>query len=274
MAEGADLNRRRLQWLRRRRRKAPRAMTVLEHLGELRSRLIVAGLAFLALSVAAFIFYEPILELIREPYCRLPADLQGPQGCDFIYTNVLGAFQFRLKLTALAGIALAAPVWLYEIWAFIVPAFTPREKRYAVPFFLSSVALFAIGALFAYVTLPTAIRVLVGLGGEDLDPFIGAEQYLNFIGLMLLGFGLMFEMPLLLLFLGLVEVINVDQLRRGRRVALVGIVAVAAVVTPSQDPYTLLVLSLPLYLLYEVTILLLRRIERRRERAHAAGPEA
>jgi sec-independent protein translocase protein TatC len=252
--------------IRKRRRTPAGSMTMLEHLGELRTRLIVSLLVFVGLSVVAFVYYDPILELIRRPYCRLPADLQGPQGCDLIFTKALGAFEFRLKLTALTGLALASPVWLYELWAFIVPAFTPKEKRYAVPFFLSSMLLFSVGVVAAYFTLPKGLQFLIGIGGQELVPFLQAADYLNFVGLMVLGFGLMFELPLFLIFLGLIEVLTVAQLRHGRRIAIVALVALAAVVTPSQDPYTLLVLSVPLYGLYEVTILVLARVEKRRAR--------
>lgn len=242
-------------------------MTVMEHLGELRRRLVVSLLAFLAISVAAFIFYEPLLAFIRQPLCDLPARLLGPQGCQLVFVKVMGGFLFRLKLTALAGLLFAAPVWIYQIWAFVTPGLTAREKRYAVPFVLSSVILFATGGFVAYSTLPVGIRLLVSIGGGGLVPLLGAEEYLNFIGLMFLGFGAMFEIPVVLFFLGLAEIITVDMLRKQRKVALVSLVALAAIVTPSQDPYTLLVLAVPLYGLYEVTILLLRLVMRRRSRA-------
>jgi sec-independent protein translocase protein TatC len=241
-------------------------MTVVEHLGELRSRLVWSGIAFALISIAAFSLYDPILELFRRPLCSVPEELLGPNGCDLVYTRLIGAFQFRLKLTALVGIAASSPVWLYHLWAFIVPALTPTEKRYAWPFMTASILLFLIGATTAYFALPTGVRFLVAVGGENLIPLPGAEEYLNFVGLMLLGFGLMFELPLVLFFLGLAEAISVEQLRRGRRVAIVVIVALAAIITPSGDPYTLLILAVPLYALYELTILALRLVLRRRTR--------
>ena len=244
-------------------------MTVMEHLEELRSRLIVSVLAFVAISVVVFIFYEPLADFIRKPFCDLPRRLQGPQGCQLVFTKVTGAFLFRLKLTALGGLLFTSPVWLYQIWAFITPGLTVKEKRYAVPFVVSSVVLFALGATAAYWTLPTGIRVLVTIGGDAVIPFLGAEEYLNFVGLMFLGFGLMFEIPLVLFFLGLAGVVTVDTLRKQRKVAIVSILVLAAIVTPSQDPYTLLVLSIPLYGLYEATILLLRLVLKRRSRAAA-----
>lgn len=241
-------------------------MTVMEHLGELRTRLIISLVAFVAVSVLAFIFYSPILEFLRDPLCSVDRRRLGPQGCDLIYTGVLGGFQFRLKLTAIVGIAASSPIWLYQIWAFIVPALTRRERGYAFPFLASSVLLFLVGASLAYFTLPTGLRLLLSLGGDELVPFLRAEEYLNFLGLMLVAFGVTFELPLVLVFLGLAEVITVEQLRSSRKIAIVVIVALSAVVTPSQDPYTLLALSVPLYVLYEATILILRAMLRRRAR--------
>ena len=159
---------------------------------------------------------------------------------------------------------LSSPIWLYEVYAFILPALTPKEKRYSTPFLLSSIALFAVGAGFAYLTLPTGLRFLISLGGREVVPLIGAEEYLNFIGLMLLGFGVTFELPLVLIFLGLADIVTVAQLRHQRRAAVVVIAILAAVVTPSQDPYTMLVLGVPLYILYEVTLLVLSRLTRNR----------
>ncbi|MDQ3941388.1 MAG: twin-arginine translocase subunit TatC [Actinomycetota bacterium] len=267
MSEASDLGRRRSRWRRRRARRETQAtMTMLEHLTELRRRLVVSLAAFFVISAVAFAFYEELLAFIREPFCGLPEELQGPQGCQLVFVRVLGGFLFRLKLTALAGVMFAAPVWLYQIWAFVTPGLTAREKKYAIPFVLSSVTFFVIGAAVAYWTLPTGIRILVTIGGGGLVPLLGAEEYLNFVGVMFLGFGLLFEIPLVLFFLGLAGVITVDTLRRQRKAAVVGLVALAAVVTPSQDPYTLLVLSVPLYALYELTIWLLHLVERRRAR--------
>jgi sec-independent protein translocase protein TatC len=242
-------------------------MSVTEHLTELRSRLIKSAVAFLVISVAVFFFYDPILDFFRRPLCDVPERLLGPFGCELNFSRVIGAFQFRLKVTALVGIALSSPVWLYQLWAFIVPALTSKEKRYAAPFVALSIALFLMGATIAYLVLPTGIRFLIQIGGEGLNPVLSADEYINFIGLMLLGFGVMFELPLLLYFLGLAEVVTVEQLRSGRRIALIAIAVIAAVITPSQDPYTMLVLLVPLYGMYELTILALSAAMKRRARS-------
>jgi sec-independent protein translocase protein TatC len=150
------------------------------------------------------------------------------------------------------------------VWAFIVPGLHPKEKKYALPFVFISVFLFLIGAVFAYVTLPSALNFLVSLGGDNLIPFFSAADYLGFIGLIILVFGVTFEAPLLLFFLGLVGVVSVEQLRGWRRAAIVGIAIVSAVVTPSQDPYTMLAMAVPLYLFYELAILALSVVAKRR----------
>jgi sec-independent protein translocase protein TatC len=266
MGKASELVRRTRIFRRRRRRKnAAATMSVMEHLGELRTRLIISAAAFLTISIVAFFFYEPLVEFLRRPLCTVNPKLLGSQGCDLVYLKLLGAFNFRLKLTALVGIALSSPIWLYEIWAFVTPALTTKERRYAVPFLFTSITLFLMGAATAYLVLPAGVRFLIGIGGEELQPLLGAEEYLNFVGLMLLGFGLMFELPLVLFFLGLAEVLSLEQLRGGRRVAIVVIVALAAVVTPSQDPYTMIILSIPLYAFYEITILVLALVLRRRD---------
>ena len=270
MSDASNLRRRRLRF--RRKKSKASAMSMMEHLGELRRRLITSLLAFLLISIVAFIYFEPLKEFIREPLCEVPPEKLGELGCDLVFRKVLGGFMFRLKLTALAGLVLASPIWLYQIWAFVTPGLTMKEKKYAIPFAISSFVLFAAGATVAYLSLPKGIELLVGIAGEGVTPLLEAEEYLNFVGLMFLGFGFMFEMPLVLFFLGLAGIITVDTLRKQRRTALVGIVAMAAIITPSQDPYTLLVLSVPLYLLYEVVILLLRLVNRRKVKAGRARP--
>ena len=263
MGTASDLRKRRLAFLRRRRKK-PAAMTMMEHLGELRTRLITSAVAFVLVSIVAFIFYDPIFDVLLRPLCSLPEDQLGPNGCRLIQLNVLEGFQVRLKLTAIVGIAASSPIWLYQLWAFIVPALEQKEKRYAFPFILSSVLLFLGGAFVAYLLLPTGLQILIGLGGENLVPNLRADSYISFIGLMLIAFGVTFELPLLLLFLGLAGVVTPATLRRHRRAALVSIVALAALVTPSQDPYTMLAMAVPLYALYELVIFILSVVNRRK----------
>lgn len=267
MAEATNLRKRRLIFRRRKRKPPERSMTVIEHLDELRARLIKSFVALALLAVAAFVLYEPISDFLIRPFCELPRNLRGDDACRLTTFGPLEGFNVRLKVTAMVAIIAASPVWLYQLWAFITPGLTVREKRYALPFVLSSITLFLIGTTFAYLTLPAALRFLVAIGGENVQPLMRAQEYLNFVGLMLIAFGLSFELPLVLFFLGLAGVISVDQLRRQRKVAAVGTAALAAIVTPTQDPFTMLAMWVPLYLLYELSIALLRLVARRRARA-------
>ncbi len=268
MGSPSDLRKRRLRFgLKKRQHEKRSGMSMMEHLGELRSRIIKSLAAFLLISIAVFFFYDPILEFFRRPLCDVDPSKLGPQGCDLVYNKLIGGFNFRLKMTALVGIALTSPVWLYQIWAFVAPALNTKEKRYSVPFMAASTLLFLMGSGVAYMVLPAGINFLIDIGGSDLVPLLGAEEYLNFVGLMLLGFGVMFELPLVLFFLGLIGAVSIEQLRAGRRTAIVLITILAAVITPSQDPYTMLLLAVPLYLFFEITILLLSFVLKRRAKA-------
>jgi sec-independent protein translocase protein TatC len=261
--------RRRLFRRRRRIMQSGGTMSVMEHLTELRQRLMWSALVFAVVAVVIFVLYEPILEFLRRPLCGLDRDILGPQGCDLIFTKPTAGFTFRLKVTAMFGLAFSSPFWVYQIYAFVLPALHPKERRYIVPFITASTVLFLVGATMAYLVLPTGLRVLFNIGGEGLVPLLGADEYLDFVGLMLLGFGVLFQIPLILFFLGLAGAVKVEQLRKQRRLALIAIVFLSAIITPTQDPFTLLAVAVPLYALYEATIVLLRIILRRRERDEA-----
>jgi sec-independent protein translocase protein TatC len=269
-----NMRRRRLAFLKRRRELEPGgSMTVIEHLDELRSRLIKAMGALGVVAIVAFIFYPTILDFLIRPLDALPPELkeriltQGDSNNpNLTVTGPLEGLNVRLKVTAMLAVIFASPFWLYQLWAFITPGLTIKEKKYALPFVGSSVLLFALGTSFASVTLPAALRFLVSIAGPDVTVLFGAQQYINFVGLMLLAFGLSFQLPLVLFFLGLVGVVSLQQLRDHRRIAAVGTAGMSAVVTPTQDPFTMLAMWIPLYLLYELTIFLLALRARRRRR--------
>lgn len=244
-------------------------MTVIEHLDELRSRLIRSLIAFLLLSVAAFIFFQPISDFLLKPLCNLDPEKLGPQGCRLIAVGPLEPFLVRLKVTAMVALVCSAPIWLYQIWAFVTPGLTLKEKKYAAPFIGASVFLFGLGTFFAYITMPAALNLLIGFGGGQIIPFFRANEYLNFVGLILLAFGLSFLLPLVLFFLGLAGVVSRESLSSHRRHAMVVIALLSAIITPSQDPYTMLAMAVPLYLFYELVIFLLKFVERRRAREDA-----
>jgi sec-independent protein translocase protein TatC len=239
-------------------------MTLVEHLTELRRRIIISAIAVVLGAVIAFILYPQILDFFSDPYKELTAGKNNcpRSGCDLSSIDPLVPFATRLKVASYGGIVLALPVWLWQLWRFVTPGLHKNEKRYAVPFVLSSVLLFALGGFIAWLTLPKALEFLVSVGGSDVSPFYTVDKYVSLISLMILAFGLSFEFPVLLVFLLLVGVLNTRTLRRGRRWALVGITTFAAVITPSQDPYSLLFMAGPMYLFYEASILIGKLMKR------------
>jgi sec-independent protein translocase protein TatC len=231
-------------------------MPLVEHLAELRRRLIVSIIAVAIGATVAFIFFNPILSLLIKPYKELT------HNSKFIFTDPLEAFTIRLKVAAFGGIILASPVVLWEMWRFITPGLHKKEKRYAIPFIVASILLFLLGAVVAIFTFKQALRFLIGIGGGNLTPLFTAGKYLSLIILMIVAFGASFEFPILLVFLMMARVLTSRRLRNWRRPAIVIIVAFAAVITPSQDPISLFAMAIPMYLFYEAAIVIGRLMKR------------
>ncbi|MCU1427929.1 MAG: Sec-independent protein translocase TatC [Actinomycetia bacterium] len=233
-------------------------MTLVEHLTELRRRVIICVIAVALAAIVAFILYPWIIKFLSEPYRQITKHNRGcaPKGCDLVATDPLQPFAVRLKVATYGGVVLALPVWLWQVWRFVTPGLHKREKRYAIPFILSSILLFCGGGFVAWLTVPKALQFLANVGGSSITPFFTADKYLSLISLMILAFGLSFEFPVLLVFLMLVGVLKPRTLSRNRRWAAVGITTFAAVITPSQDPYSLAFMAVPMYLFYEASILI------------------
>ena len=231
-------------------------MTLVEHLTELRRRLIVAVVAVSLGAVVAFVFYNQILNFLIHPY------QQVTHRKTLLITDPLEAFVTRLKISAYGGLFLASPVVLWELWRFITPGLHKREKRFAIPFIVSSIVLFFMGAAVALLTFRPALSFLVGVGGHNLSAFFTPGKYLSLITLMIIAFGLSFEFPILLVFLELAGVLTSRRLAGWRRPAIVIIVAFAAVITPSQDPISLFAMAIPMYIFYEASILIGKLLKR------------
>lgn len=233
-------------------------MTVVEHLSELRSRLMISIAAVAVGAVFCFIFANHIIGWFLDFYTNATDRKQNA----FIFTGPIDAFATRIKVATYGGIVLAMPVWLWELWRFITPGLKPKEKRYAVPFVISSVALFVIGGVVALFTLEPALNFLLNAGGDSQRALLTADKFLSLVSLMIVAFGIAFEFPVVLMFLLIARVITTRQLRQWRRWAIVGIFAFAAVITPSQDPYSLFLMAIPLYAFYEVCIIIGRIMKR------------
>ncbi len=233
-------------------------MTVVEHLAELRRRVIISLVAFVIAAAFAYWFAPSIIRFFLHYY----KDVTNGQRNRFIFTGPLDAFLTRLKVATYAGIVLSTPVWLWELWRFITPGLRKREKRYAVPFIVSSILLFSLGGYIALLILPKALDWLLHAGGSELTPLLTADRYLSLVALMIIAFGLAFEFPVVLMFLLLARVITTSWLRRRRRWAIVLIFAFAAIITPSQDPYSLFFMAIPMIIFYEACIVLGRILKR------------
>jgi sec-independent protein translocase protein TatC len=234
----------------------PDAMTLTEHLGELRRRLIVSLVAFVVAVVLAYLAYPQILTFFEHPYCQV-----RPGHCNLYVTGPLDLFTIRLDVAGYGGLVLASPVILFELWRFVTPGLKANEKRYAIPFALASALLFCCGAFVAWLTFPHALAFFRAVGG-NLQPIFTAQRYLSLI-LALMGiFGATFEFPVVLVCLELAGVVSPARLARWRRAAIVLIVVFAAVVTPSSDPFSMLAMAVPMVLFYEASIVVGRLLKR------------
>jgi sec-independent protein translocase protein TatC len=254
----------------RRRRRAPAdpdevRMPLVEHLIELRSRLVKSAAALALAVLVAFVFYEHIFAFLQRPYCALPdKNRLGGADCRLLATGVLDQFLIRMKVSLMAGAVLSSPVWLWQLWAFITPGLRQRERRWAVPFVATSLVLFLAGAAFSYFTLQNGLSFLLGIGGEGVATLLTVEKYLSFVTLMLLAFGVSFEFPILMIFLNIVGVAPTYKLRKWRRTMFFCLAAFAALITPSQDPFTFVAMWGPLCLFYELVIVFGRVRDRMR----------
>ncbi len=243
-------------------------MPLVEHLHELRNRLAKSLLAITVGIVVSFLFWEPILDFLRQPLCE--SDVPG--DCGLFTFGPVEAFAIKLKTSSIAGVVFTAPVWLYQLGAFITPALHRKERRYAASFLVASTVLFAAGVVVAYLSLDLGLTFLLNVGGNDVEVLPGLKAYLNFVTVTLIAFGVAFLFPVVLVFLNVVGVLSSARMRAWRRATIVAIAVLAAVLTPSTDPYTFAFMAIPLYVLYEVVIVIARTRERFRRRREAADP--
>jgi sec-independent protein translocase protein TatC len=229
-------------------------MTLTEHLAELRMRIIRALLAVAVGFIGVLVFYGPLLRFLRQPYER--ACEAGKFSCtgQLVSLGPLDGFSARVKIATYGGLILAIPVIAWQLWRFIVPGLHARERKYAVPFLLSSVGLFLFGGLIAWYTFEPALTFLIDFSGPDVEQVYPITKYVGLLTMMVVAFGVGFEVPVFLVFLQFVGVIDHKRLLGWWRYALVLIVVVAAVITPSGDPISLAALSVPMGLLYFVSI--------------------
>ena len=250
-------------------------MSLIGHLRELRNRIGIALLCVLIATAVAFWWYEHGLgDFIRAPYCGLPEDLRysdSEGGCGLLVTNVFGGALIRLKISFIAGVVLSAPFWLYQLWAFLTPGLKKNEKRYGVGFVAVSSLLFALGAALAYLSLSAGLKLLLGLAGDGVVVALTAEEYIGFVISLLVAFGVSFELPLIAVALNLIGVLSHATLSKGRRWIYFLTIVFAAFITPTQDPFTMLLMAGPMCVLFEIAIQVARVVDKRRAKREAAN---
>lgn len=261
---------------RRKRRPSDGTMALVEHFKEFRRRLIIAVLAVVVGTVVGFWWYQnsffsiPTLgEILREPYCNLPPEKRAfsinDGECRLLAIKPLEMLMLRIKVGALAGLIFASPVWLYQIWAFITPGLHKKERKYTFTFVGLSVFMFVLGAVFAYFVLSYGLEILLTMGDEAQVAGLTGGEYFNFVLSMLAIFGVSFELPLILIMLNLAGILKYESIKGRRDIIWILLAVFSAVMTPTQDPFTMLGLMLALIVLVEGALLVMKIGDKKRD---------
>src|ERR1035438_5644749 len=242
-------------------------MSLIEHIRELRNRVIKIVLALLVGTGVGLAFFHPVWNLIEHPFCA--AKINGVTGCghighQLVLVGVLDPFMLRVEVAFFFGLVVTSPIWLYQIWAFVAPGLYRREKRWTYAFVGTAVPLFLVGAGIAYFAMSRGLGYLLGLTPKGVLNLPPVSTYLGYFFGMVLGFGLAFELPLLMLMLNMAGVLTHPFFRKWRRLIIFGVFVFAGIASPSPDPLTMLLLAGPCVLLVELAELLIWMNDRRR----------
>jgi sec-independent protein translocase protein TatC len=247
-------------------------MPLIDHIRELRNRVVKMALALAAGMAAGFVFFHPVWRIIERPLCA--ATIRGQTGCKTLGVNQLAldgpldSFYLWVKVALIVGVVVSSPVWLYQIWAFIAPGLYAREKRWSYIFLGTAVPLFVAGVVLAYWSLGRSMHYLLGLTPDGVANIISVDQYMSFVMAMMLAFGIAFEVPLLIIMLNLAGILTHQRFRKWRRVMIFAVFLVAGMANPSPDPTTMLILGGACVALVEVAEFIVWSNDRRRAHIH------
>jgi sec-independent protein translocase protein TatC len=246
-------------------------MALSDHFRELRARVLKVALTFLVVFVVSLFFFDPLFDFVYGPYEQAMENL--PEGKSFATTSGAGGgLMLYLKLCGFAALVATCPVWLYQIWAFIMPGLHPTEKRWTRIFVAVAAPLFLVGLVLGWLTLPKGLEVLIGINPDPITNLVDFNEYLQFFTRTLLVFGLAFEIPVFVVMLNRAGVVKGKTLGQYRPWIIIGIFVFAAVATPSTDPFTMTIMAVPMVILYGISEVLARIHDRRKaERAPNAG---
>jgi sec-independent protein translocase protein TatC len=245
-------------------------MALADHLRELRGRVLRSLVVLLVGTVVAFVFYDFLLDLILRPYNDAKAALGGEVETKAYIKGAAGPLLLRLKLSGVTAVVATSPYWLYQIWAFIVPGLHPHERKWSRLFAAVAGPLFIGGVAVGYYVLPRGLEVLIGFTPSELENLVEFGEYFSFFTRMLLVFGVSFEIPLFVILLSLAGVVSGRKLGEYRPWIVLGTFVFAAAATPSTDPFSMLMLALPMTFLFLVSEIIARFLDRRRRRAAPA----
>jgi sec-independent protein translocase protein TatC len=247
-------------------------MPVMDHIRELRNRVVKIALALGAGMIVGFVFFNPAWRVIERPLCS--ATIRGYNGCHTLGVNMLALdgpidpFYLRVKVAVIVGVIVSSPVWLYQIWAFIAPGLYAREKRWGYVFLGTAVPLFLIGVTLAYWSLGRSMHYLLGLAPSGVANIVEVDQYMSFVMAMMLAFGIAFEIPLLIIVLNLAGILTHQRFKKWRRVMIFAVFLIAGMANPSPDPTTMLILGGACAALVEVAEFIVWSHDRRHARLH------
>jgi sec-independent protein translocase protein TatC len=243
-------------------------MPLMDHLRELRNRVVTIAIVVLVGAGVAWAFYDQIWNFIQRPYCQSVTycEINVP-GHSLILNGVMDGFYLHIKVSVIAAIVITSPIWLYQLWAFIAPGLYSREKRWTYLFMGTAVPLFALGCCFAFIAMSRGLKFFISMSG-GLTAFFTADSYLGYWIAMIIGFGLCFEVPLFLVILNMARVITHERFKKWRKVIIFLVFVFAGIASPSPDPLTMLLLGGVVVALVEVAEVIIYFNDKRYLRLH------